>query len=232
MRIEVTQSDLIKPLQMVCNVVDRKQTMQVLGNILCFVEGNKLKLTGTDAEVQIDTEVEVNVDSIGKTTIPANKIISICKNLNSDASIKLEAEGQKAILRSGRSRFSLSTLPADDYPGLTDINPDYSISIPQNKLKQLIERTSFAMAHQDVRFFLNGLMFEFSSQFLKAVAADGHRLSYSEIEIDNGPMEVQQIIVPRKGIVELQRLLDSSEDQVTIEVSSNHLRVIFSESLV
>jgi DNA polymerase-3 subunit beta len=176
-----------------------------------------------------------NVKSSGsddfQTTIPARKLLDICKALPDGSEIKFTIDENRVSLNSGRSRFTLATLPAKDFPGLDEIEVQHSFDISQGLFKGLIEKTSFAMAQQDVRYYLNGILMEISSGIIKLVATDGHRLALSELALDSGVGEERQIIIPRKAVMELSRLLDSGDSTAKCELSQNHLRVE-TESLI
>jgi DNA polymerase-3 subunit beta len=160
-----------------------------------------------------------------QTTIPARKLLDICKALPDSSQINFNIEETRVSLTSARSRFTLSTLPARDFPGLDDIEVQHAFEIPQNKFKGLLEKTSFAMAQQDVRYYLNGILMEISAGSVKLVATDGHRLALSELALESGVSEDMQIIIPRKAVLELSRLLDSVDSPAKCEMSKNHLRV-------
>ena len=160
-----------------------------------------------------------------QTTIPARKLLDICKALPDGSTINFNIEENKVSLTSARSRFTLSSLPARDFPGLDEIEVQQSFEVSQSQLKGLIEKTSFAMAQQDVRYYLNGILMEITALGIKLVATDGHRLALSEIALDIGASEDRQIIIPRKAVMELARLLDSDDSVVKCEMSQNHLRV-------
>lgn len=180
MKINLQKEDLLLPLQKIIGAVEKRQTMPTLSNVLIKAEKDHLTLTATDLEIELITTVNLMVDEIGSTTIPARKLLDICKALPNEANLSITVKGDKATIQSGRSRFSLITLPAADFPALDTINPISEFEIPQNTLRELIEKTSFAMAQQDVRYYLNGLMLEISTGILRAVATDGHRLAYCE----------------------------------------------------
>ena len=160
-----------------------------------------------------------------QTTIPARKLLDICKALPDSSQINFNIDETRVSLTSARSRFTLSTLPARDFPSLDEIEVQQAFEISQNQLKVLFEKTSFAMAQQDVRYYLNGILMEISSSSIKLVATDGHRLALSEIGIESGISENRQIIIPRKAVLELSRLLDSGDSIARCEMSQNHLRV-------
>ncbi len=226
MKLTISREALIRPLQLVAGVVERRQTLPVLSNVLLVVEGNQLSLTGTDLEVELIGRVllEHPADE-GEITVPARKLMDICKSLPDSALIELTQLEQKLIVKSGRSRFSLSTLPATEFPSVEEGANSFNFSIAQHNLRRLIDRTGFAMAQQDVRYYLNGLLLEIDNGSLRAVATDGHRLALCTVEADcNVQDNKHQVIVPRKGIMELARLLTDADQMVSISLGSNHIR--------
>jgi DNA polymerase-3 subunit beta len=225
MKFTIDRELLLKPLQQVIGVVERRQTLPVLGNLLIVADARGLNITATDLEVEIQSRVQVDINEPGEITLPARKLVDICKALPENASIQFTINDEKALIRSGKSRFTLTTLPANDFPLVDNIKGDCRFSIAQNKLKELIERTQFAMAQQDVRYYLNGLMLEISRGRLRAVATDGHRLALCDMPVDINSIENRQVIVPRKGIQELQRLLEGNEALVQLDIGSNHVCV-------
>jgi DNA polymerase-3 subunit beta len=225
MKFQIQREDLLIPLQKIIGAVEKRQTMPALSNILVKAENDKISLTATDLEIELVTTLNIIADETGETTLPARKLLDICKALPEESNISVTVDTNKALVKSGRSRFSLSTLPADDFPSLDTINTVAEFELPQNTLKELIDKTAFAMALQDVRYYLNGLLLEVSSGLLRAVATDGHRLAYCEKQTDCELAEMKQVIVPRKGIQELVRLLNDSEDALNVILGSNHIRV-------
>lgn len=225
MKFEAQRESLLDALQDVIGVVEKRQTMPILSHLLFKTEGKRLQITGTDLELGLVTYVEVKIEQEGSATVPARKFFDICRGLPEGAKVKLELQEQKAVLRSGRARFSLATLPAAEYPELETVASGEQIEIEEKALRQLFDRTHFAMAHQDVRYYLNGLLLVVRKNQLRAVATDGHRLAISELDAKVGPDEELQVIVPRKAITELQRLLEESDDKITLTVGSNHLKV-------
>ena len=226
MKLTVSREKLIKPLQQVAGVVERRQTLPVLSNVLIVVDGTRLSMTGTDMEVELVAHVEIDEPvPAAEITVPAKKLVDICKSLPSDADISFELSDKKMIVKSGRSRFSLATLPATDFPNLEEATGDISFTINQGYLKQIIDRTSFAMAQQDVRFYLNGMLFELSTNKLRAVATDGHRLALCDGEAVIDVSETTQSIVPRKGVIEIARLFNDEDSDVSLSLSQNHIRV-------
>ncbi len=228
MKFCISKESLFTSLSSVCGVIERRQTLPVLSNLLFNLTLEKLVITGTDLEVELVSTIveDLTVTEVGETTLPARKLLDICKNLPDKAQITFTINNDKATVTSGKSRFSLSTLPADDFPSLEQITADTRVNITKGDLKKLFESTSFAMALQDVRYYLNGLLFEVSPSNVRTVATDGHRLALSDMGKASGVNSEQQVIIPRKGVIELQRLLDDSEDAITLELSSNHIQAI------
>ncbi|MFL0811196.1 MAG: DNA polymerase III subunit beta [Agarilytica sp.] len=227
MRFSVSREALLKPLQLVTGVVERRQTLPVLANVLLVLENNQLSLTGTDLEVEIVGRLSLEGECLeGEITVPAKKLLDICKSLPEGSVVEFSQDEQKAVVKSGRSRFSLSTLPANDFPAVEEGNKDLSFTCPQKSLKELIEKTSFAMAQQDVRYYLNGMLWEIRPQEMRVVTTDGHRLAMCTKDIGAEVSEVRQSIIPRKGVIELSRLLEENDDDVEIIMGASHVRAI------
>ncbi|MDH1440850.1 DNA polymerase III subunit beta [Pseudomonas sp. GD03721] len=225
MHFTIQREALLKPLQLVAGVVERRQTLPVLSNVLLVVEGQQLSLTGTDLEVELVGRVTLeDAAEPGEITVPARKLMDICKSLPSDALIDLRVDDQKLLVKAGRSRFTLSTLPANDFPTVEEGPGSLTFNLPQAKLRRLVERTSFAMAQQDVRYYLNGMLLEVQSGLLRAVATDGHRLAMCSMEATIQQEGKHQVIVPRKGILELARLLTEQDAEVSIVLGQHHIR--------
>jgi DNA polymerase-3 subunit beta len=228
MKFTVHRENLLKPLQAVLGVVERRQTLPILANFLVVVDAGRLWVTGTDLEIELVASMTLPDAESGEVTLPARKLVDICRSLPADAEIRLEVDGDRAVLRSGRSRFTLTTLPAADYPSSDRLGGELRVTIKEGQLKRLIELTHFAMAHQDVRYYLNGLLLDIGAEKLRAVATDGHRLAIAEMPVETGDM-ARQVIVPRKGISELLRLLGSGDEEVVIELGSNAIQVTLPE---
>ncbi|VAW65854.1 DNA polymerase III beta subunit [hydrothermal vent metagenome] len=224
MKIIIQRDDLLHPLQQVIGAVEKRQTMPALSNVLIKSFDNSFTLTATDLEIELVSRINHMMDEPGEITLPAKKLLDICKALPADAQMSIEINGDKALIKSARSRFSLSTLPACEFPSLEDVSSVYEFGISQNILKKLIDKTSFAMAQQDVRYYLNGLMLEVASGVIRTVATDGHRLSFCEKTIDADLADNKQVIIPRKGISELQRLLSDTDEQINVVLGSNHIQ--------
>jgi len=223
MKLSAARDVLLKPLQAVIGVVERRQTMPILSNVLLVAKDNSLAVTATDLEVELVADAEVTVEAGGEITVSGRKLLDICRALPEGSDIDISVSGEKVIVRSGRSKFSLATLPAAEFPTVEDIKAGQTIEVAQDVLSRLIEKTHFSMAQQDVRYYLNGMLLETGGKHLRAVATDGHRLALCEAELD-GPLEEQQVIVPRKGVLELQRLM-TGEGSLNIELGPNHVRI-------
>lgn len=224
MKFIIARETILPPLQLVAGVVEKRQTLPVLSNILIEAKNNQLFLTGTDLEVELVGFVELQeIIEEGEITVPGKKLLEICRSLSDGAQIEISVEGTHLLVRSGRSRFSLSTLPATEFPKVDNVEGENTFAINQDVLRKAIDNTSFAMAQQDVRYYLNGMLFEVNNSSLRTVATDGHRLATSVANI-SGPEATQQIILPRKGVIELAKLLSDAEATVSITLTDNHLR--------
>ena len=223
MKFTAAREALLKPLQAVIGVVERRQTMPILSNVLMIARDGQLSVTATDLEVELVAQADVDTESGGEITVSGRKLLDICRALPEGTDINISVSGEKLGVRAGRSKFSLATLPAAEFPVVEDIKAGQSLSVSQETLGRLIEKTHFSMAQQDVRYYLNGMLLETSSGHLRAVATDGHRLALSQAELD-GKLDEQQVIVPRKGVLELQRLM-TGDGELNIEFGANHIRV-------
>ena len=228
MKVSASREHLLEALQSVIGVVERRQTMPILSNILLSARDNRLRATGTDLEVELVASAEVTVQQPGDITVPGRKLLDILRNLPEKSQVTLTREGERIVLRGGRSRFTLSSLPAAEFPVIDEIHATQTVTIRAQECRRLIDKTHFAMAQQDVRYYLNGTLLETNGQVLRAVATDGHRLSWCEVALGGAAREMQQIILPRKGVLELQRLLDG-EGEIEIAIGTNHVRVQIGE---
>jgi len=226
MKMTIQRAALLKPLQMISGVVERRQTLPILANVLVTVGERSLSLTATDMEVELIGNVDLTEPSVpGAITVSARKLLDICRALPEDAVITLALEGDHAVLRSGRSRFLLTTLPAEDFPKVEESPFLLEFAMNQSRLKKLIGKVYFAMGQQDVRHYLNGALFDINQGVIRCVATDGHRLAFSSADaIDVGAVQIK-VILPRKSVLELVRLLDTSEQDVAICIGDNHFRV-------
>src|SRR5690606_3556996 len=225
MRFSLQREVLLKPLAQVVNVVERRQTLPVLANLLTQVSDGQLSLTGTDLEVEMVSRSSVDEAQDGEATIPARKLFDIVRALPDGSKVTISQSGDKITVQAGRSRFTLASLPANDFPSIDEVEATERVSVPEAALKELIERTAFAMAQQDVRYYLNGLLFDLADRRLRCVATDGHRLALCETTLEAGVQGKRQLIVPRKGVQELQRLLEGGDRELVLELGRNHLRV-------
>ena len=223
MKFTAAREALLKPLQAVIGVVERRQTMPILSNVLLVVKDGSLSVTATDLEVELVAQADVDTESGGEITVSGRKLLDICRALPDGTEVTVSVSGEKLNIRGGRSRFNLATLPAAEFPVVEDIKAGQKITVSQEALARLIEKTHFSMAQQDVRYYLNGMLLETGNGRLKAVATDGHRLALCQAEIDGG-VDEQQVIVPRKGVLELQRLM-SGDGDLNIELGTNHIRI-------
>ncbi len=225
MKFSANRDDILSTLQAIIGVVERRQTMPVLSNVLLELQDNQLCMTGTDLELELRAETLVHGEHSGKTTVPARKMHDICRGLPEGSEIHFQIDGNRLRLRSGRSRFLLATLPADEFPSQSELEANQQLDITRQQLAELIQRTQFAMAQQDVRFYLNGLFFEFSPSTIRTVATDGHRLALCELELEQPELTNTQIIVPRKGVTELQRLLSAGTSDLSIKFNENNIQI-------
>ena len=223
MKFSVNREALLRPLQQVAGVVERRQTLPILSNVLLHVANNQLSLTGTDLEVELIGKVPVSAEAEGEITVPARKLMDICRQLPEKAEIGFEQRDQRLAIRSGRFRSTLSTLAAQDFPSVDKNQHELTVTLDAKALKSLLDKTAFAMAQQDVRVFLNGMLLEIGAGEVKAVATDGHRLALSSVVLDSIVGAVKQVILPRKGVLELQRLLQEVDGDITVAISNNHL---------
>lgn len=238
MKFIVNRDHLLRPLQQVTGPLSNRPTLPILGNILLQVtEENTLLLTGTDLEMEMIAKIPLEgACDAGETTLPGRKFFDICRGLPADATLTVTLEENRVVVQSGRSRFTLSVLPAEEFPNLEDWKSEVDFSMPQSTLKQLIEATQFSMAHQDVRYFLNGMLFETEGNQFRTVATDGHRLAVCALPVEQS-LPAHSVIVPRKGIIELVRLLNDADDTVLLQIGNNNLRahigdLIFTTKLV
>ena len=232
MKISLSRENLLAVLQTVGGVVEKRQSMPILGNILFQVSQNTLTLTASDLEIETraSTELETSEGDFS-VTLPAVKLISIIRAIPEGLTVVLNFEEMRCDLSAGRSKFKLSTLPADDFPVMDLSKTDLSFSIPQNQLKKIIHNTAFAMALQDVRFYLNGMLFDINHQTLRVVATDGHRLSTCTTQLATDGLPATQAILPRKGVLELQKLLGDDDSLLYFAIAKNYLTVHLEDTI-
>lgn len=225
MKFKILREVFLQPLTQVVGVVERRQTLPVLANFLLVARDGKLSVTGTDMEVELVSSVATDIDQDGEITVPARKLVDIVKALPDGAKISLSVKDEKATLTAGRSRFTLSTLPAAEFPATDQVEALEEVALKEKDLKRLLDKTSFAMANQDVRYYLNGLLLDFRGGQLRTVATDGHRLAVCDLGQAVETKGDRQLIVPRKGVLELARMLSDSDDQVSLSLGRNHVRL-------
>ena len=226
--IKTQRDTLLAPLQSVSGIVERRHTLPILSNVLLEKKGDRLTLLATDIEIQITTTTEgAGGDGDGAVTVGARKLQEILRSLPEATEVSLTLEDKRLKIRGGKSRFSLQTLPADDFPRMTVSEGETKqFSISQKAFRQLISKTQYSMAAQDVRYYLNGLLLLVEGKELRAVATDGHRLAFASVEIDTD-LPRQEMILPRKTVLELNRLLLDNDDALNITLTPNQVRFAF-----
>ena len=222
MKFSAERESLLAALQSVIGVVERRQTMPILANLLLSADQGKLSVTATDLEVELVASAAIKSNVDGRVTVPGRKLLDICRSLPDQSMLTLSQDGDKMTVKAGKSRFVLATLPAADFPVIDELAQQQMLKLAQGDLRRLLDKTHFSMAQQDVRYYLNGMLLETDGKMLRTVATDGHRLALCEMDLP-AKSGTQQVIVPRKGVLELQRLL-GSEGDVEITIGSNHIR--------
>ena len=226
--LKSTQDKFLSVLQAVSGIVERRHTVPILANVLIQKTGNALQFTTSDQEIQIRTTVELGGDTGDfATTVGARKLIDILKTLPADQTVNLDSGPSKLVLKGGKSRFTMHTLPAEDFPLVQEsANFGPVFSVPQKVLRELLSQVSFAMAVQDIRYYLNGILFVAEGKTLSLVATDGHRLAFTAAELE---VEVpkQEVILPRKTVLELQRLLSDADGAIQMQFAGNQARFTF-----
>lgn len=229
MKLKINKTDLLEPLSKVFGVIERRQTLPILSNVYLSIAGGRLKLSGTDLEVQVSAEASISSQESYKTTIPARKLLDICRSLPDEAELTMDFDQDKVIIKSGKSRFNLRVLSADEYPLFDEFNYINEVSISSSVLTKAFSKTVFCMAQQDVRYYLNGLMFEILDNQLLTVASDGHRLALSKNNISADVEAINQVIIPRKAAQEVLRLIEKHDDAVFIKIAKNNIKFTFGD---
>ena len=225
MKLKLQRDQALPSLTLVTGVVERRQTLPILANVLLESSNDTLRLIGTDLEVEILIEVAAENAAAGTTTVGARKLLDICRALPNGAILEISQTENRLKIQSGHSRFSLQSLPAQDFPRLDEGEHwEERIKLTETQLRNLLEKTAFSMAQQDVRYFLNGVLLELDGAELAAVATDGHRLARSHTPLPAAVDNPRQAIVPRKAVHELVRFLRDTEEPITLEMNPNHLR--------
>ena len=226
--LKATQEKVLSALQSVAGIVERRHTLPILANVMIRKTGSRIQLTTSDLEIQIRTSAVLDGDAGNfTTTVGARKLIDILRTMPSDQTVSLESSQNKLILKSGKSRFTLQSLPAEDFPLVQEAaNFGPVFSVPQKTLKALLSQVSFAMAVHDIRYYLNGILFVAEGKQLSLVATDGHRLAFSSATLD---VEVprQEVILPRKTVLEMQRLLSDKEGAIEMQFAGNQAKFSF-----
>ena len=226
--LKTTQERVLDVLQSVSGIVERRHTLPILANVLIRKTGQVLQFTTSDLEIQIRTQADLEGDT-GQftTTVGARKLIDILRSMPADQTVSLESKQNKLILKGGKSRFTLQTLPAEDFPLVQESSSFGPVfSVPQKTLKQLLNQVSFAMAVHDIRYYLNGILFVAEGKQLSLVATDGHRLAYASATLENDVQQRQEVILPRKTVLELQRLLSDKEGSIDMQFASNQAKLV------
>ena len=227
--LKAAQEQVLAALQSVAGIVERRHTLPILANVLIRKTGAQLQLTTSDLEIQIRTTGELGGDDGNfTTTVGARKLIDILRSMPADQTVSLESSQSKLLLKGGKSRFTLQTLPAEDFPLVQEaasFGPVFSV--PQKTLKALLGQVSFAMAVHDIRYYLNGILFVAEGKQLSLVATDGHRLAYASAELDVDIAQRQEVILPRKTVLELQRLLSDKEGAIEMQFAGNQAKFAF-----
>lgn len=229
MKFGTSRDVLLRPLRVVTGVVERRQTLPVLSNVLLEVADDSVTMRGTNLEMEVVARVtdRIDVAQSGAATVQAHKLMDIWQSLPDGAEVQVALESERVVLRSGRSRFVLATIPVEDFPKTQQGDEDDSIKIvlPHSDIRRLLDRTKFAMANGDVRYYLNGLLLELDGNTLRAAASDGHRMALCTVDGGQGVTERVRSIVPRKSVLDLERLLADSDEEVRLAMGSTYMRV-------
>ncbi len=225
MLFKIQREQLLAPLNQICGVVEKKGTLPVLSHVLFSLKGDELRLTTSDLEVEMNSVTVVDTEFQGELTLPAFKLLEICKSLPDGSIMSFSIDDDHCVITSGDSRFSLSTLPANDFPLLEDVETFETVHINSQELARMLRQTVFCMASHDVRYFLNGLLFEILSDKIRCVSADGHRLALSETDYINEAGINKQVLIPRKGVLELNKMIKDSDQDIAIHLGKNHISV-------
>lgn len=229
MQIKINREVLLKPLINVTSIVERRHTLPILSNLLVEAKNNNIQLTATDLEMQISLNVASKLKEDFSITISAKKFLDICRSLPEASEIDMISKDSRMTVKAGKSRFNLQTLPAADYPVMTKVvGESIKINISQIEFKRLLKQVEFAMAQQDIRYYLNGLLLEVNENKLNLVGTDGHRLSFTSATL-NQSYEKADVILPRKTIIELIKLLEDNDEEVAIEIAKGQVNFGFGE---
>ena len=227
--IKANRDAILKPLQTVAGIVERRHTLPILANVLLRKSGSDVSFLATDVEIQIQTTAQLGAGKEdGGTTVSARKLIDILRSLPDGVEVAIKVENRRVTIQAGKSRFALQTLAAEEYPTVAASEQiGASFSLPQKQLRHLFQMVHFAMAQQDIRYYLNGLLLVTDGTLVKVVATDGHRLAFCEAAIDGAQLARHEVIIPRKTVLELQRLLADDDEPVLIDIAGNQVRLRF-----
>ena len=226
---QLARDGLLKPLQAVSGIVERRHTLPILSNVLVENSGGKLAVTATDLEIQITavSDIALPEGEAQSVTLPARKLQDLLRALPEESMLNIDSQPSKVVLRAGKSRFNLQSMPAADYPRVTaSQDKQQTVQVAQRQLRALFGLVAFAMAQQDIRYYLNGLLLVIDKGTMIAVATDGHRLSYASLGLE-GEYARQEVILPRKTVLELAKLLGDTDDPATIDILTNQIRFQF-----
>ena len=226
--VKASRDALLKPLQVVSGIVERRQTLPILANILVRKDGERVSFTATDLEIQIQTSADIGAGKdAAATTVAARKLVDILRALP-EAEVALSLSNKKMAVASGRSKFNLQTLAAEEFPTVAQAEFTADFTLPASTLKYLLSMVHFAMAQQDIRYYLNGMLLVVDGSTVRAVATDGHRLALCEVAKDGASNKIEAII-PRKTVLELSRLLPDSDDAVRVQMAPNQVKFSFAD---
>ena len=228
--VKTNRDTLLRPLQIVSGIVERRHTLPILANILIRKDGEKVSFLSTDIEVQITTTAPIGSNAdVAATTVAARKLLDILRALPETGEVTLTLANKRMTVQSGKSRFALQTLAAEEFPTVAQAEHfNAKFTLPQKTLKHLFNMVHFAMAQQDIRYYLNGLLLVVDGKNIIAVATDGHRLAFCQVETDQN-FQRQEVIIPRKTIMELQRLLDDNDNPVELQIANNQIKLTFAD---
>ncbi|MCF6299589.1 MAG: DNA polymerase III subunit beta [Proteobacteria bacterium] len=230
MLFKIQRETILSPLTQICGVVEKKHTMPVLANVFIKTDADTLLLTASDLDVEMRSECIADISEQGEITVPAQKLLDICKALPDGSIITFKISDGKCMLSSGKSKFSLITLAGKDFPLIEDIESYEAVNIHSKDLQRMLKQTIFCMAVSDVRYFLNGLLFEVLNNKMRCVSADGHRLALSECDYQNENEINKQVLIPRKGVLELQKMIRDLDQTIVIYIGRNHVKVAVNET--
>jgi DNA polymerase-3 subunit beta len=228
--VKTTRDTLLRPLQIVSGIVERRHTMPILANILIRKEGENVSFLSTDTEVQITTNADIGSGSeVTGTTVAARKLLDILRALPESGDVTMTLLNKRLTVQTGKSRFALQTLAAEEFPTVQQADSyNATVTLPQKTLKHLFNMVHFSMAQQDIRYYLNGLLLVLDGQNVIAVATDGHLLAFCQVETEQS-FERQEVIIPRKTIIELQRLLEENDEPVQLDIAANQVKLTFAD---